>query len=216
MITVLIASDIRLYREGLAESLKKHATLDVVGTALRPDDAVRKCAELGPGIVLVDHAMAESLRTIRLIAESQPDTRAIVLGVLESEEQVMACAEAGAAGYVTREASLEELVMTIESAARGELRCSARIAATLLRQVSRRASGWRDTPERSPLTARELEIVRLIEQGLSNKEIAGRLGIQVATVKNHVHNLLDKLRVRHRADAAARLRGPAAFGRRGI
>lgn len=209
VITVLVASDVRLYREGLAESLKRHPSLDVIGTALRPDDAVRKAAELGPSMVLVDHAMADSLRTVRLITEARPDVLVIVLGVLESDEQVIACAEAGAAGYVTREASLQELVGTIESAARGELRCSARIAATLLRQVTRGAARRHDTPERSRLTSRELEIVRLIEQGLSNKEIAARLGIQLATVKNHVHNLLDKLRVRHRTEAAARVRGAA-------
>lgn len=214
MITVLIASDVRLYREGLAESLAKHRSLEVIGVALRPEDAVQKAAELAPDVVLVDHAMAESLRTIRLITETLPNVLAIVLGVLESDEQVIACAEAGAAGYVTREASLDELVQTIESTARGELRCSARIAATLLRHVSHRAVGWRDKPERSPLTSRELEIVRLIEQGLSNKEIAARLGIQVATVKNHVHNLLDKLRVRHRADAPAQARGAASHAHR--
>jgi DNA-binding NarL/FixJ family response regulator len=89
VITVLIASDIRLYREGLAASLSRHERLDVIGTAPRAEDAVRKAAGLSPSVVLVDHAMAESLRAIRLISESRPDVQAIVLGVLESDEQVV-------------------------------------------------------------------------------------------------------------------------------
>jgi two-component system nitrate/nitrite response regulator NarL len=128
---------------------------------------------------------------------------------------VLGCAEAGVAGYVPREASLEDLVETIGCASRGELRCSPQLGVTLLRQLALRAAGVDDAASRAPLTSREVEIVRLIEHGLSNKEIATRLGIQVATVKNHVHNLLEKLRIHRRAEAADRLRGRFAHATAG-
>jgi DNA-binding NarL/FixJ family response regulator len=207
MIRVLIVSDVRLYRDALAETLARHDGLSIVGAAPSTDDAIRLAAALSPEVLLIDHALPDSLRAIRLIGTVQPGIRLVMLGMLESDKGVLACAEAGVAGYVPRDASLHDLLGIIESAARGELRCPPQIAATLLRQIAQRAAGPGDLPPRAPLTSREAEIVRLIEQGLSNKEIAVRLGIQVATVKNHVHNLLEKLRVRHRADAAARLRG---------
>lgn len=207
-VRVLIVSDVRLYREGLAHGLETRPNLLVVGTATHPDEAVRLASDLLPSVILVDHALPDGLRAIRLILAVQPDVKVVVLGVLEGDENVLACAEVGVAGYVPRRASLEDLIEAIECAFRGELRCSPQIGATLLRQLARRAAGSDDSPSRTPLTSREVEIVRLIEQGLSNKEIAGRLGIQVATVKNHVHNLLEKLRIHHRAEAADRLRGP--------
>jgi DNA-binding NarL/FixJ family response regulator len=101
-------------------------------------------------------------------------------------------AEVGAVGFVPRDASLEDLVETIESAVRGELRCTATLAAKLVQALSSRERPAAGHAPRSPLTARESEIVQLIDEGLSNKEIAVRLGIEVATVKNHVHNLLEK------------------------
>jgi DNA-binding NarL/FixJ family response regulator len=113
---------------------------------------------------------------------------------------------------VAREGSVHDLVDAVERAARGELQCSPQVAGTLIRRLAwRAAAGATLIP--SPLTARESEIVRLIDEGLSNKEIAVRLGIEVATVKNHVHNLLEKLRVRRRSEAAARLRVLPAGGR---
>jgi DNA-binding NarL/FixJ family response regulator len=177
-----------------------------VGTATNLDEAVRLAAELFPSVILVDHALPEVVRTIRLILATQPMVKVVILGVLESDENILACAEAGVAGYVPREASLEDLIEAIECASRGELRCSPRMGATLLRLLALRAASSADHSSRT-LTSREVEIVRLIEQGLSNKEIASRLGIQVATVKNHVHNLLEKLHVHRRAEAADRLRG---------
>ena len=207
MISILIVSDVRLYREALVERLAQRDGLTVVGTAVRPQDARAQAAELTPNVVVVDHALPESLGTARLIAALGPQIRVVVLGVSDSEDDVLAYAEAGVAGYVPRDASLDDLVAAIESAARGELLCSPRVAGVLLRWVARWSRTGVEPPARSALTSREAEIVRLIEQGLSNKEIATRLGIEVATVKNHVHNLLEKLRVHHRMEAAARLRG---------
>ncbi len=130
----------------------------------------------------------------------------MALAVSEVESDVLAWAEAGVVGYVPREASLEDLVSTIEAVVRGELRCSPRIAATLFRRVTKLSANRRHTPQGIHLTPRELEILDLIDHGLSNKQIAGKLGIEVATVKNHVHNILEKLQVNRRGEAAARMR----------
>jgi two-component system, NarL family, nitrate/nitrite response regulator NarL len=214
-IRTLILSDVRLYREGLAQALGSHSGLVVVGTATSPDEAIRMATELLPSVILIDHALPDVLHAVRLLGAALVSARVVVLGVVESDQSVLACAEAGVAGYVPREASLEDLVDTIECASRGELRCSPQLGVTLLRQLALRATGADAAASRPPLTSREVEIVRLIEHGLSNKEIASRLGIQVATVKNHVHNLLEKLRIHRRAEAADRLRGRFAHATAG-
>jgi two-component system nitrate/nitrite response regulator NarL len=207
MLSVLIVSEVRLYREGLAELLGRGGALRVIGTSLHTADALIQACELDPAVVLLDYAAADSLAFSRTLSQVRPQIRVVALGLPNSDDAVLAFAEAGIAGYVAREGSVEDVVAAIESAARGELRCSPQLAGTILRRLAWRAAVGGDPAPRSALTCRETEIVRLIDQGLSNKEIAVRLGIEVATVKNHVHNLLDKLRVRRRSEAAARLRG---------
>jgi DNA-binding NarL/FixJ family response regulator len=206
MLTILIVSEIRLYREGLAELLSKRESIRVVGTVTRAEEALQLACELNPSVVVLDQALPESLLLSRTLRQVRPDIRVVALGVPDSEESVLVFAEAGVAGYVPRHGSVDDLVDAVQRAVRGELQCSPQLAGTLIRRLAWRAAAGGDFPG-SPLTARESEIVRLIDQGLSNKEIAVRLGIEVATVKNHVHNLLEKLRVHRRAEAAARLRG---------
>jgi DNA-binding NarL/FixJ family response regulator len=204
---ILIASDVRLYSEGLRQFLGAQADFHVVGIADCASAALREVESGRPELVLLDQALPGSLETLRGIRRLHPGCRVITLGLPDREEALLMWAEAGAAGFVPRDASLEELLETIGSALRDELLCSPRVAASLLRRLASRASAGPANPPRQPLTAREAMIVSLIDEGLSNKEIAGRLGIEVATVKNHVHNLLEKLRVHRRAEAAARLRG---------
>jgi two-component system nitrate/nitrite response regulator NarL len=206
MFTVLIVSEVRIYREGLAELLSHQPTLRVVGTADGTTDGLVKAYELEPMVAVLDHAAADALSFSGLLSQVRPDTRVVALGIPETDEAVLAYAEAGIAGYVSRDGSVHDLVAAIESAVKGELRCSPRLAGTILRRLAWRAAVGSEVSPPSSLTSRETEIVSLIDQGLSNKEIAVRLGIEVATVKNHVHNLLDKLRIHRRAEAAARLR----------
>jgi two-component system nitrate/nitrite response regulator NarL len=206
MIRILIVTDIRLYRDGLADFLAKRERLAVVGTADSRATAVGQARDLAPDVILVDQAMPAGGATIRDLLALMPSPKVLALGVAETEGDVIACAEAGASGYVAREASLDELVAAVESVGRGELLCSPRAAASLMRRVALRAAGNVEPIPANRLTIREVQIVRLIEQGLSNKEIASRLGIEVATVKNHVHNVLEKLQVHRRAEAATRLR----------
>jgi two-component system, NarL family, nitrate/nitrite response regulator NarL len=218
VIRILVVADIRLYRDGLVEILSREQELLVVGTADCAAGALAQTADLSPDIILVDQAMPESVPTVRALLALCPSVKIISLAVRENEREVIACAEAGVSGYVPREASLDDLLAVVDSVGRGELLCSPQVAASLLRRVAWRATGGSESESGNPLTGRELEIVRLIEQGLSNKEIAGRLGIEVATVKNHVHNLLEKLRVHRRGEAASYLRGrePVRRASRGV
>jgi two-component system, NarL family, nitrate/nitrite response regulator NarL len=204
MLSILIVSEVRLYREGLSELLAHEHSLRVIGTATRAEETLHKVFELSPAVVVLDQALPESLTLSRALGQLRPDIRIVALGVPDDEEALLAFAEAGIAGYVPREGSVTDLIETVELAARGELQCSPQLAGTILRRLAWRAAAGSDLP-RSPLTARESAVGRLIDQGLSNKEIAVRLGIEVATVKNHVHNLLEKLHVHRRAEAAARL-----------
>lgn len=206
MTTVLVVSDIRLYREGLVDLLRREPGFAVVGAVRTFMEAVERIAADAPGVVLLDVSMPESLVFVRQVARLAPGVRLVALGVPDTESDVIACAEAGIVGYVPRDGSLEDLRAAIQCVERGELLCSPRVAATLLRRLATLASGRPRTtpvPPASALTRREIQILHLIEDGLTNKEIAVRLGIEVATVKNHVHNLLEKLRVHRRADAAA-------------
>jgi two-component system nitrate/nitrite response regulator NarL len=206
MIRALVASDVRLYREGLADGLRRSGRVEVVGTAADGDATVGGARELGPDIVLVDLAMTGWEQAVRAVVAEGEDAWVVVLGVREVEDEVVACAEAGVSGYVTREASLDELVDVVESVARGESLCSPRISGLLLRRVTEVAALQRRPVPADRLTPREAQIVGLIDEGLSNKQIAVRLSIELATVKNHVHSILEKLQVERRAEAAAQVR----------
>jgi DNA-binding NarL/FixJ family response regulator len=206
MTRIFIITRTRLLHQGLALALTNHGEYDVVGGAASAHDAVATLRSQRPDIALVDVAGPADVDSVRLIHAEVPDVPLVALAVPEVEDLILRCAEAGIAGYVTRDGSLLDLRATIESVSRGETLCSPRIAATLLRRLSD-LSAQREPIARTPrLTARELQIVELIDQGLSNKEIASRLCIGLATVKNHVHNILDKLGVHRRGEAAARLR----------
>jgi two-component system nitrate/nitrite response regulator NarL len=207
MLSVLIVSEVRLYREGLAELLARECGVRVIGSAHHTADALIQSCELEPAVVVLDCAATDSLSFSRALTQVRPHIRVVVLGLPDGDDALLAFAEAGIAGYVSRDGSVQDVVDAVESAVRGELRCSPRLAGTILRRLAWRAAVGADIMPQGALTCRETEIVRLIDQGLSNKEIAVRLGSEVATVKTHVDNLLEKLRVHRRSEAAARLRG---------
>ena len=211
-VAVFILADVALHGLGLARLLAVDAGIEVAGAAAPGPGALARIGELQPEIVLLDVPEPARFREARAIRAVLPVPRVVAVGVPETEDEIVLCAEAGICGYVTPEASLERLAATIASVARGELPCSARIAATLMRRVGSLASA---PPPASPLcmlTRREREVVELVARGLSNKEIAHSLAIEVTTVKTHVHHLLEKLHLRRRGELAAFALGSAGDG----
>jgi DNA-binding NarL/FixJ family response regulator len=205
MTRAVVLSEIRLYREGLAVLLAG-PDLEIVGTAGDGAAGLGIVAESPPDIVLVDMAMTKAMATVRALQLAAPTVPIVALGVSETERDVIACAEAGVSGYVTREDSLADLVAALESVSRGEMLCSPGIAAALRRRVTTLARRDAEAPV-VRLTPRELEIVELIDRGLSNKEIAARLFVTVHTVEVHLSHAYAKLGVRSRSQLAGALGG---------
>ncbi len=201
---VFVIAGVRLYREGLADLLARSG-FDVVGTGVDLDSCGEALSAKRPDIVLLDVAREDDVAAIGQLAAAVPGAAIVAFGLSGSSNGVLACAEAGARGYVTREQSGDELVEVLESVTRDEAVCSPRISAALMKRVAALATGAPAGPD-VRLTRRELEIASLVEKGLTNKEIAQRLVIEVATVKSHVHNILEKLQATRRADAAAWVR----------
>jgi DNA-binding NarL/FixJ family response regulator len=204
MPTLVIVSEIRLFREGLVEQVARRDSLEVIGSASGFDDALLVARDLAPDVIVLDQAITGSLALARALGETQPQIRVVAVGVADVGDSLLDFTEAGVAACVPRDGSIHDLVVAVEGAVRGELHCSPKIAGTIARRLAWRAAASAEAPS-SVLTAREIEVVSLISSGRSNKEIATALGIEVATVKNHVHKVLEKLNVRRRAEVAARL-----------
>jgi two-component system, NarL family, nitrate/nitrite response regulator NarL len=197
---IVVICPIRVYGEGLAQMLAQQGSIEVVGVAARISDLMSLLTTTAIDVVLFDPAVEGGLLTLRRL-HSNTELKVVVLGLCEDDGHIVACARAGIAGYVTHDATFNDLMQRILDAMAGDFRCPPRVAASLLRGLAlSRSVGDRDIAA-VHLTRREWEIIQLIEQGFSNKEIARDLTIQLATVKNHVHNILEKLAVRRRSDA---------------
>jgi DNA-binding NarL/FixJ family response regulator len=205
MARVLIVVGIRLYREGLVQLLSGREGLIVVGAESDGCRAAERLDQTTPDVALVEMGLPDLDAFTHALARRTPTVPLVAMGIANSDTDVLECAERGFAGFVTRDGSIDELVNTIRSAAKGELTCSPRTAASLMRRLGTLAAELRPAQAVVRLTRREREIAALMREDLSNKEIASRLRIEVATVKNHVHNVLDKLQVRRRSDAARML-----------
>ena len=211
MMRVLIGSDIRIYREGLVEALNRVDELQVQDAVGSIDELVARAAEVQPIIVLLDGSMPGGYSAIRTIRVATPEALVLALGVEETDSNVLSLIDAGIHGYVSKDASLHELVRAIDTVARGEVACPPRMVASLFREIARRR------PETNGdgiagLTSRERQILELIDHRLSNKEIARALHISLSTVKNHVHNILAKRQVHRRVDVAATVSTQLANG----
>jgi two-component system nitrate/nitrite response regulator NarL len=193
----------------LALSLERVDRVVVVGVVDSVASALTCIEDKNPDVALVDFAMPDALALPRAIAAAQMQAKVVAFSVADTEDEICECAEAGIAGYVARNGSKEDLIAAVENAVRGEVLCSPRVAASLFRRLSAHVETMRQRPREAALTSREQDIIRLIDRGLSNKEIARQLKISLPTVKNHVHNILEKLQVRRRAAAAAVLREAA-------
>jgi DNA-binding NarL/FixJ family response regulator len=202
-IPVLIFDDCTLHRDSLAAVL---ATRSVASVSVAWDlpSLMTSVTMTRPTVVLVDMATHATALVIRALKDIRPSARVIVIGVSEDDEQdIVECAEAGVAGYHLRTESLDALIALIHRVAVGDTSCPTEISAILLRRISALADQQQKPPWDPGLTSREAQILTMLELGRSNQEIAQQLSIAVHTVKNHVHNVLAKLGVATRAEAAA-------------
>ena len=214
---VFVVTPIRLYRDGIAHYLRSSGKVDVLGAAEESVTTIRLAVELRPDVILLDMALSDSRETARTLAAVVPAAAIVALAVPDSEGHVIDCAEAGIAGYVPRDGTLEELLASVLRARNGEALCSPKVAGGLFRRVAALARAETEPAPEAPgraLTAREAEVVALIDDGLSNKQIARELCIELPTVKNHVHSILEKLGASSRGEAAARARRPNPATRR--
>jgi two-component system, NarL family, nitrate/nitrite response regulator NarL len=204
-IRVFVVSDVRFYREGLGHVLASTESIVVLGSAGGTDEGLRLVAELRPDVILLDTAMGEGVWMAQRLADRTSDAKIVALAVPQAEEDLIALVEAGVLGYVTRDQSIDEVVAAIVSVVREEVACSPMMRTLVVKRVRALAAEFRPGV-RAHLTKRQREILDLIAQGLSNKEIARELNIERATVKNHVHSILEKLQVQTRAAAVAQVR----------
>jgi two-component system, NarL family, nitrate/nitrite response regulator NarL len=208
---VLVVSDVRVVQEGVRSVLAQCDGVDVVGT-VDMLHAREHSERWQPDVVLFDAERRDSVQFVKALVASSPRARVVAFGVKETDELILALAAAGTAGYIRDSAAGGDVVRVLERVMCDELPCSARAAASLYRQVAMLSQGtqpeWRADSHFGalPLSRRELQIAQLIDCGLTNKQIARELGIETATVKNHVHNLCEKLNVHRRGEATARIR----------
>lgn len=209
MITVAVIEDNRLVREGLTDMLNEQPGMSVVLATTSLDGAMLKQAN--PGVVLLDVGLQDrnSLRLAELLREDLPDARVVVMDLLPVHEEIAEFVNAGVAGFILKDATLEDFVGTIRSVAGGARVLPPRMTETLFSQIV--SSALRRSPaiaiEAVRMTPREREVIELIGDGMSNKAIALRLGVATDTVKSHVRNVMDKLALHSRLQIAAYARG---------
>ncbi len=202
---ILVLSQVRLLREGIAAAIEGSRQLSVSGHCGDLLQALSAVRERNALTVVLDASFPDGVDAIREIRGVSPCTRVIVFGVAETEENVIAWAKAGAAGYIPTTVAVDEVAHFIESVIRGEQICSRAIASRLMQRVGAVSSLNDERPNArcaTALTTRELEIVAMISAGLSNKEIARRLRIELSTTKTHVHNVLSKTGLQRRGQMA--------------
>jgi DNA-binding NarL/FixJ family response regulator len=209
MIRILLADDQALFREALGTLISVQPDLEVVGEAANGEEVLKMAQSLQPNVVLMDLQMPilDGVAATRRLHQEQPDCRVIALTTFDDDEYVFECLRAGAVGYLLKDAPSENLFAAVRAAARGESFLQPSVTSRVLAEFTRLSE--RPAPAASlvePLSDREREILRLIASGSSNREIADQLFITEGTVKNHVTNILSKLDVRDRTQAALKAR----------
>ena len=205
---VMVIDDNRLVREGLAALLDAEPDLKVVATADDRTTGLRDLPEFAPHIVLVDAALdnGDGYAFVEALRSTAPASKVIVMDLLPEPEDLIEFVKAGANGFVMKDATVADLMSTVRSVAQGRDVVPAALTRTLLSHIAEQAAAIRRTPgvaESVQMTKREREIMNLIAEGLSNREIGERLSIATYTVKSHVHNILEKLALHTRLQIAA-------------
>jgi two-component system, NarL family, nitrate/nitrite response regulator NarL len=210
-INILLVNEIRLMGNVIAAALEDEPDIHVVASVTDIDEALKMVEENVVDVVLVSTRLPDqgALKLTQAITELAPATKVLALGMTEEKKRVLRYVEAGAAGYVLKDDSLDDMVETIRAAEEGEVFVSPKIAAAMMERLSDLAQMFSDVEnsvtDDAELTSRELEVLELIGEGLTNQQISEQLVIEVGTVKNHVHSILEKLNVSSRGEAAAYL-----------
>jgi len=203
-IRILLVDDQLLFRKGLRALLEDQEDMEVVGEAADGAQAVERVRAAKPDVVLMDIHMpvCNGIEATRLVKSEWPETKIIALTVSDEDEDLFEAIKSGASGYLLKDLRPEELFDLVRGVLRGETPISPAVAGKLLSEFRRRP--WKDPSETAgwDLTRRELEVLQLVTEGLSNAEIAARLFIVEGTVKNHLHNILEKLHLENRLQAA--------------
>ena len=203
-IRILLVDDQLLFRKGLRALLEDQEDMEVVGEAADGAQAVERVRAAKPDVVLMDIHMpvCSGIEATRLVKSEWPETKIIALTVSDEDEDLFEAIKSGASGYLLKDLRPEELFDLVRGVLRGETPISPAVAGKLLSEFRRRP--WKDPSETAgwDLTRRELEVLQLVTEGLSNAEIAARLFIVEGTVKNHLHNILEKLHLENRLQAA--------------
>jgi NarL family two-component system response regulator LiaR len=200
-IRVLVVDDHRIVREGIRSLMEDIEDIQVVGEARNGNEGVELVDSLNPDVVLMDLMMPQmdGLEATRQITEKHPVTHVLVLTSFIADEKVFPAIKAGARGYLLKDTGSKELIDAIRKVHRGEPSLAPEIAQKVLSEIRQPASGEQPTPE--PLTERELQVLKLVAQGWSNKQIASELNISLHTVRTHVNRILSKLHLANRVQA---------------
>jgi len=211
LINLLLVNETLLMGNVIAAALEGEPDINIVGCVISIDEALDIVREREVDVALVSTRLPDlgALKLTNAITELKPSTKVLALGLTEEKQHVLRYVEAGATGYVLKDDSLEDLIETVRAAQDGKVFVSPQIAAAIMERLSGLARLFSNVENNitnaTDLTARELEVLKLISEGQTNQQIAESLVIEVGTVKNHVHNILDKLNVSSRREAAAYL-----------
>jgi len=204
-IRVLLADDHGLFRKGVSTLLAKEKGFEVVGEAGDGNEAFKKARELMPDIVLMDVYMpgCDGLAATRRIKKALPSVKVVILTVSEEDKNLFEAIKSGAHGYLLKKIEPKELFEMLRGVFRGEAPISRATATKILSEFAKQARRAAEEEAEESLSAREKEVLEFITKGLTNKEIGNKLGISENTVKNHLKNILEKLHLENRVQAAA-------------
>ncbi|MEO8355204.1 MAG: response regulator transcription factor [Chloroflexota bacterium] len=210
-INLLLVNEIRLMGNVIVAALEDESDINVVACVTSYDDAIQLVREMDVDVALVSTRLPDNggLRLTSAIAEIAPSTKVLALGLTEEKKRVLRYVEAGASGYILKDDSLEDLIGIVRATQEGKVFVSPEIAAAMMERLTDLAQMFagleNNLTDTTALTTREMEVLELISKGYTNQQIAQNLVIEVGTVKNHVHNILEKLNVSSRAEAATYL-----------
>jgi len=203
VVRVLLADDREIYREGLAKVLREQEHIEIVSQCSNGWDAVQEAKETGPDVALIDTHISDcdSVEATRHIKESKPEVKVAVLTDSKSEQELFSAIESGVTGYLLKDMKVVDLVKSIELIGKGEVVVSPPLGEKLIGKFA--SMKEKEAEDQAGLTDREIEVIKLLAKGATNKEIAETLFVTENTTKVHVKNVLEKLQLRNRQQLAA-------------